>query len=383
MSEKVKGTTRNSRGEDALINKNFGDYVKGLLEKARKSQRAFADSSEVRYQDINKIIKGELRATPEKIEKLASNLGIDEEILRVIAGRPSLNFIRSFQKSPHEFIHKIMGDIETYKIAIAEVLLGAHIFWIPNAQLSSGRENICKFEVQTYETGREALKELIADKVQFATVTEAVLKYGGVKEEEYIKVLFFTVPQRGDFYSVYTLPLRRKNLRLAYLVGTASQRASTKFKTSRYTIKKIPKNSVEEIAQALHNNEIDGFFGWSPLHYKVNSQLSKLSGEMNIEVIKSPELKLAPSFDQRLYLVAKEEYLRTHPFVLRELIQSIIIAREELNHILERSNRIDIIKSVLVMHIPYLKNFQIEDELRNLLFDSNIKSDAFKYLFKP
>lgn len=366
--------------EYAEINKNFGKYINALREEARLSQAALAEEPILTHQSVNKIINGKLRATPDKIKILATKLKIHEESLRVIAGRPSLRFIQSFQKSPDEVIHKIMAKIELYKIGIAEVLLGAHVFWAPSILLEP--ESVCKFEVQTYETGREALKELIDGRVQFATVTEAVLEFAAIKEDEYVKILFFTVPQQVDFYSVYAIPSKKRRIKLAYLKGTASQRAASKFKTSKYQIEKTAKDSVKQIAEAISKSEIDGFFGWSPLHHKVNYELKKL-GKAGKQVIKRPELKLASSFDQRLYLVAKQEYLKKHPLVLRELIQAIILAREQLNHILEKSPKIEKIKRVLVEKMPYLKDLDIEDEVRNLRFDSNIKSDAFKYLFAP
>jgi len=376
---------KRNRGDDKSINRVFGEYIDRLRKEAhpKLSQVALAEKTGLTKNEINRIIHGELRATPDKISRLARTFVIDEEILRVIAGKPSLAFIRSFQKSPTEFTHKIMGNTQPYKIGIAEVLLGAHVFWVPNTHLPV--ESVCKFEVKTYETGREAFRELVADEVQFATVTEAVLKYGKVRAEDYVKVLFFTVPQHGDFYSVYGVESRmtKHDLTLAYLQGTASERASTVLRSPRHHITKVPKESVKEIAEALGDSEIDGFFGWSPLHYKVNHELRGISKKTGT-VVKSPELNLPSSFDQRLYLVAKEEYLQKHPLVLRELIQTIILAREELNHILEENNQVERkrIKQVLVKHMSYLKDFDIDNELSNLRFDSNIKSDAFKYLFK-
>lgn len=336
-------------------------------------------------QYIHRVEKGN-RASDELIKALHYYLGIDEEELRLVAGRPSIRVLRQMAANPKELLRQLSIRDNHFKIGVAEFIGAAHIYAIHNIQRPISKNS---YECQAYETGQEALEQMLAGNVHFATVTKRVLdnkqKEDSKIYSKIVRVLDF-ITMRGDLYALYETKeaLQKTDKSYAFLEGSAGADAAQEYiddhKVLRITLK--PLKSTGEITEAIVGRDIQGFFGWSPLDQKVNWQIKRKnlrqSTQSRLLVTEKARIEAGPDRGPILYLVATADFLATHdPSIVRDLVLRIVVAREELNKKDAGYNFVEIFKPYM-QYIEYVPN----ESLHLLKFDANISSVGLEYMLR-
>lgn len=391
----------------------FGKHIQSLRDKSTLDEfidelrkvRGVSDKDcgyKRNRQFLNHIEAGERQTIPtEFILDVAKAFQQDANWLMCLAGQPPAQVIEKLVRQPEKYLHPLLA--EKVSIGVPKILQAAHI-------ISAVRQQgTIDFGVTLYDKGRDALTDLVNDKIKYCVTTTSARQFlmetQPPQGQKIIELVELKAPQQTGIYYRYATDVQESSRRLAYLdysIGTDLAKGYQKHMKEPATF--VQANSLTDVVEKIYHKEISGFIGWPPQDLEVmhlltrRLKVSSVPQEFRLKSQDLDEVMKQENLERNLVLMTTDRIVNQRPAVLVELISILIEAAAEW---VKNDRRPEVIKDTLcsVTQLHYLSGSwwrperdsreelykqncfnELKAHLARLTFNITIREEAFPYL---